>query len=312
MANERRVYIETPRGRIVNVHHRDGTISMELQWNPSFSQRMNRNFNDVQMYVDSTVIRLMTPYTPMRNGVLYKSATLGTVIGSGEIKQVAPYARFQYYGNVMVSRITGSAWARNGESKVITNNPLQYDTSRHPLAGKMWFERMKADTKDVILQGARRYLNRCFFMNIIETVKDLLQKFPKISEVCNDVHVDFTEAETDSYGLSPTGDTLLFEDVLGNQTRQHTFTLYAVYQSVNDYDRLANSGVLLELQMWLEREGTGMSISAEVGNETFTGTVKKIVCSNGMVYAVPQENMTDGVMYQLQINAQYTIESEEF
>ena len=71
MANQRRIYVETPRGRIVNVHHRDGTISMELQWNPGFSTRANKNFNDVQGYIDSTVIRFMTPYTPMRNGILY-------------------------------------------------------------------------------------------------------------------------------------------------------------------------------------------------------------------------------------------------
>ena len=156
----RRIYVETPRGRIVEVRHRNGTTSMALQWNTGFSTRANRNFNDVQGYIDNAVIRYMTPYTPMRNGVLYKSATLGTTIGSGWIHQIAPYSRYQYYGRLMVSRITGSSWAKHGESKVLTNRPLTYRTDRHPLAGAYWFERMKADKKDTIFRGARRYLNR--------------------------------------------------------------------------------------------------------------------------------------------------------
>lgn len=158
----RRVYVETPRGRIVEVRHRDGTISMALKWNPGFSTKENKKYDTVQGYVDNAVIHYMRRYTPIRNGILYKSATLGTTIGSGTIKQVAPYARFQYYGKVMVSRITGSTWARRGESKVLTNRPLTYRTDRncHPLAGKMWFERMKVDKKATILRGAKRYFNK--------------------------------------------------------------------------------------------------------------------------------------------------------
>lgn len=149
-------------------------------------------------------------------------------------------------------------------------------------------------------------------MNIIELVKSLLQEFPKINEVCNNIHVDFTEDTPTDYGLSPTGDTLLSEDILGNQLRQHTFSLYAVYQSTNDYDRLANSGVLLELQMYLERKADNQQITINVDDKTLTGELKKLTCTNGMLYSVPQQNMMDGVMYQLQITAQYTMESEEF
>lgn len=149
-------------------------------------------------------------------------------------------------------------------------------------------------------------------MNIIELVKSLLQEFPKINEVCNTIHVDFTEDTPTDYGLSPTGDTILSEDILGNQLRQHTFSLYAVYQSTNDYDRLANSGVLLELQMYLERKADNQQITINVDDKTLTGELKKLSCANGMLYSVPQQNMMDGVMYQLQITAQYTIESEEF
>ena len=130
---------------------------VSLIWNKNLSAEMNAKMKKAQKFVDSECIRLMKPYTPFMNGVLEKSATIGTVIGSGEIHQNAPYARYQYYGMLMVSSVTGSSFARNGESKVLTDTPLQYNTFRHPQAGKMWFERMKADHKKDILSGAAQY-----------------------------------------------------------------------------------------------------------------------------------------------------------
>lgn len=66
-----------------------------------------------------------------------------------------PYARYQYYGKLMVSSVTGSSYARHGEKKVLTDKDLVYSTSfKEPLAGKLWFERMKADKKQQILRGA--------------------------------------------------------------------------------------------------------------------------------------------------------------
>ncbi len=127
--------------------------SLNLQWNPSFSDIHQDKLQSAQRFVDSECIRYMKPYTPFQNGVLQKSATLGTVIGSGEIHQIAPYARYLYYGMLMVSSITGSSYARQGEKKVLTNTPLQYH-NKHPQSGKMWFERMKEDKKAVILRGA--------------------------------------------------------------------------------------------------------------------------------------------------------------
>lgn len=137
-----------------NVYNGD----MELVWNGNFSAVRSNQLHKAQMFVDSECIRLMKPYTPFRNGILEKSATLGTVIGSGEIHQIAPYARYQYYGMLMVSSITGSSFASKGEKKVLTSIPLNYDKSRHPMAGAFWFERTKADHKKDILQGAAQIM----------------------------------------------------------------------------------------------------------------------------------------------------------
>ncbi len=126
--------------------------------NPNLQQTHKEKIKKAQMFVDSDCIRLMVPYTPMLNGKMFQSATNGTVIGSGEIKYTSPYARYQYYGKVMVSSVTGSPWARKGESKVFTERNINYNKSRNTKAGSYWFERMKADRKDQILMAAQRLL----------------------------------------------------------------------------------------------------------------------------------------------------------
>ncbi|MDD6526969.1 MAG: minor capsid protein [Oscillospiraceae bacterium] len=130
---------------------------VDLAWSKVFGKDRTERFDTAQKFVDSECIRLMVPYTPAKNNILYKSATLGTKIGSGHIVYQSPYARYQYYGKLMVSSVTGSAWARNGESKVLTDTPLTYTTFRHPLAGSYWFERMKADKLPQIQRGAAKY-----------------------------------------------------------------------------------------------------------------------------------------------------------
>lgn len=142
-------------------------------------------------------------------------------------------------------------------------------------------------------------------MNIIELVQSVLRDFPKIRQL----HIDYNEDAPDGFGLYPTGDTLIKEDILGNQTRKHTFILYAVFQSFNDYDRLINSGTLLELQMWLEHSAENQKVEFTVNNKTITGSLIKLTCANGMLYDISDNNMNSGVQYQLQITAEYTIEN---
>lgn len=134
------------------------SFNVRLTMLPAQQMAANRGLQShgtVQKFIDQETLRLMDPYTPMLSGGLIKSATLGTKIGSGEINQNAPHARYQYYGKLMVSSTTGSAWS-HGESKVLTDIDLVHNKSQHPQAGPFWFERMKADKKEQILRGAQK------------------------------------------------------------------------------------------------------------------------------------------------------------
>ncbi len=151
--------IKQPKDMSVNTVH--GRLA--LQFNKSFAASRTDDFKRAQEFIDSECIRLMAPYTPMQSGILMESATLGTKIGSGEIRQVAPYARYQYYGIVYGPNIP---MYENGEligfwspkKKHPTGRAITYSTAVHPQAGKQWFERMKADRKPEILRGAAKIL----------------------------------------------------------------------------------------------------------------------------------------------------------
>lgn len=139
-------------------------------------------------------------------------------------------------------------------------------------------------------------------MNIIERITDILEHFPKIGEL----HSEIVNARPDSFALASVGDKKVSEDVIGGEVRQHTFLLSAVYSGMNDYERMANSGVLLELAVWLERQA-GVSVETTVGGVTYSGTVTDITTANGMLYAVP-DSLSGGLQYRLQIIAEYTME----
>ena len=113
----------------------------------------------VQKLIDSKCMWYMSDYMPRRQaGELEHKMAMDTVIGSGEIDTPGPYAHYLYEGILYVSPTTGSAWAKKNEIKVPTGKELTYAGA--PMRGKKWFERMKSDHKEDILQSARDLINR--------------------------------------------------------------------------------------------------------------------------------------------------------
>lgn len=120
------ITITTPKGSIIQTSNGKA----KLVWNTNFKASRTEQFNKIQKYVDSEVLRLDSPLVPFDTGTLEKSGKLGTTVGSGVVSYIAPYARYQYD----------------------TSETRSYDSNR----GGKWFERMKAANLDSIKDGASK------------------------------------------------------------------------------------------------------------------------------------------------------------
>lgn len=102
----------------------------------------------VQRFLTETVNRRITRYMPFRTGVL--ATKLKFVSSPTEITVNGPYARYQYYGKVMVGK----------PPKQVTDTDLAYDKTKHPNAGPFWDRRLMAAEKDAILREVGACIKR--------------------------------------------------------------------------------------------------------------------------------------------------------
>lgn len=85
-----------------------------------------------------------SPFVPFLTGSLDQR----TQVVGDSIIYPGPYARFLYYGKVMIDPETGSTYVPKGGTKVLTDKNLVFNTSGHSQAQSHWFEASKAENLD--------------------------------------------------------------------------------------------------------------------------------------------------------------------
>lgn len=128
--------VDFPMGKIYVMQNKKGDMinSAYIEWNQSYENKLNKNFDQVQIYTDNLVVSNLQRYVSKKTGVQEKSIRLGTKVGSGEVWIAVPYARYQAYSK-KIHKLKG-------------------------LRGPRPFERMKADKGENILRQVSAYSRR--------------------------------------------------------------------------------------------------------------------------------------------------------
>ena len=99
-----------------------------------------------------------SPYVPMLTGSLDKR----TRVEGAEVIYPGPYARYLYFGKLMVDPATGSSYAPKGTTKVLTDKNLVFNTASNAQAQAHWFEASKAENLEKWVRVADKAVKREF------------------------------------------------------------------------------------------------------------------------------------------------------
>lgn len=120
----------------------------------------------VQAFHTANVNRRIGKYMPHLTGVL---ETKLKIARGTEIVVLGPYAKYQYYGKVMVDSVTGKGPVnipdvgyrfRKGATLAVTDRNLEYTKTFNPQAGPFWDRALVAAEGTALVADIQRYLER--------------------------------------------------------------------------------------------------------------------------------------------------------
>lgn len=118
-----------------------------------------------QKFFANEVMRYSDPYVPADSAHVLRMSARVTKDGNA-ITYTAPYARYHWYGKLMVDSKTGKGafynpktgmfWSRPNTPKVLTDRDMKYQGA--PLRGPRWVERAFIDNKETLLNSLQAYI----------------------------------------------------------------------------------------------------------------------------------------------------------
>lgn len=115
---------------------------------------------DVQTFHTQNVLRRILRYMPYDSGMTIKITVAQTNVRRPLIITNTPSARFLFHGKLMVSDVTGSPWARKGETKHVVDTPLVYTHTKNPKAGPYWDKALSAAEGPAMAADLQRFIRR--------------------------------------------------------------------------------------------------------------------------------------------------------
>lgn len=130
-------------------------MDYKVDWKPINTILKNHGLEEdgkANKFLRDEVERLSDPYIPHQGGNLSMQKSHPS---NHEIKYIAPYAHYQYYGKLYLSK-NGSSYAKLGEKKILTGTDLKYQGA--PKRGPRWDKRMWQDKGKSICRDVEGYI----------------------------------------------------------------------------------------------------------------------------------------------------------